>query len=103
MSNFRRRELVGTDDHCICEDCIFYEEQIMINNALVEFYHTKGLIHEKLMKFGITWRKMDINITRSIFLKCMQIEKKCILFATQKLHFTSTSTLKKSSFHTYAQ
>jgi len=100
---YAKRELVGTVDHCLCEDCIFYAEQIMKNNTLVEFLHTKGLDPRKANEVCVTWRKMDINITRLIFLKCMQIKKKHILLATQKSHFMSTSTLKKSSFHMYAQ
>ncbi|MED3799178.1 hypothetical protein P4604_17525 [Lysinibacillus capsici] len=40
---YAKRELVGTVDHCLCEDCIFYAEQIMKHNTLVEFLHTKGL------------------------------------------------------------
>ncbi|MBX8943092.1 MULTISPECIES: hypothetical protein [Lysinibacillus] len=36
-------ELVGTVNHCICEDCIFYAEQIMKNNMLIEFLHSNGL------------------------------------------------------------
>ena len=35
---YAKRELVGTKGHCICEDCIFYAEQIIKNEALVELY-----------------------------------------------------------------
>ena len=40
---YAKRELVGTAEHCICEDCVFYAEQIIKNDVLVEFLHTKGL------------------------------------------------------------
>ena len=40
---YEKRELVGTADYCICEDCVFYAEQIMKNDSLVEFMHSKGL------------------------------------------------------------
>lgn len=40
---YATRELIGTEGHCICEDCVFYAEQIMKNESLVEFLHTKGL------------------------------------------------------------
>ena len=40
---YSKRELAGTTNHCICEDCVFYAEQIMNNDALVEFLHSKGL------------------------------------------------------------
>ncbi len=44
---YAKRALVGTADHCICEDCVFYAEQIMKNDALVEFLHSKGLDPQK--------------------------------------------------------
>lgn len=40
---YANRELAGTAEHCICEDCVFYAEQIMKNDALVSFLLTKGL------------------------------------------------------------
>lgn len=40
---YAKRALVGTKAHCICEDCIFYAEQIMKNTPLIEFLHRKGL------------------------------------------------------------
>lgn len=40
---YANRELAGTAEHCICEDCVFYAEQIMKNDALVSFLLAKGL------------------------------------------------------------
>ena len=40
---YSKRALIGTANHCICEDCVLYAEQIMNNDALVEFLHRKGL------------------------------------------------------------
>ena len=40
---YAKRALAGTKAHCICEDCIFYAEQIMKNTPLIEFLHHKGL------------------------------------------------------------
>lgn len=100
---YAKRELVGTVDHCLCEDCIFYAEQIMKNNTLVEFLHTKGLDPRKANEVWCYMEKDGYKHYTIDFLKCMQIKKKHILLATQKSHFMSTSTLKKSSFHMYAQ
>lgn len=45
---YSKRELAGTANHCECEDCIFYAEQIMSNHELVEFLHSKGLEPRKV-------------------------------------------------------
>ncbi|MBD8034163.1 hypothetical protein [Solibacillus merdavium] len=40
---YSKRALVGTINHCICGDCVFYAAKIMNNYPLVEFLHSKGL------------------------------------------------------------
>lgn len=53
---YEKRELVGTAEHCICEDCVFYAEQIMKNDTLVEFLRNKGLDPRKA---DVVWCYME--------------------------------------------
>lgn len=55
---YAKRELVGTAEHCICEDCVFYAEQIMKNAALVKFLNNKGLDPRKADE---VWCYMEVD------------------------------------------
>ena len=55
---YAKRALVGTMEHCICEDCVFYAEQIMKNDALVVFLHHKGLDPRKADE---VWCYMEVD------------------------------------------
>ena len=95
---YAKRALAGTKEHCVCEDCVFYAEYIMKNDALVAFLHHKGLDPRKADEVWCYMEKDGCKYYTVDFFQVHAEQEETATFGNAKVTIYSNTYAEKETF-----